>query len=152
MSNTVIIIPSRLKAERLPNKPLKLIRNKEMILHVYDLAVKSKVGEVLLVTPDNEIAELIKKNGGNSFISKGNHETGTDRVFEAFKNYFSNNPRFIINLQGDMPSLDPKEIIFLSDYLNKGLCDMVTLAAPLKTNEVEDLNVLKVFTKGNNHW
>ena len=61
MSNTVIIIPSRLKAERLPNKPLKLIRNKEMILHVYDLAVKSKVGEVLLVTPDNEIAELIKK-------------------------------------------------------------------------------------------
>ena len=66
MSNTVIIIPSRLKAERLPNKPLKLIRNKEMILHVYDLAVKSKVGEVLLVTPDNEIAELKKKNGGNS--------------------------------------------------------------------------------------
>ena len=147
MSNTVIIIPSRLKAERLPNKPLKLIRNKEMILHVYDLAVKSKVGEVLLVTPDNEIAELIKKNGGNSFISKGNHETGTDRVFEAFKNYFSNNPRFIINLQGDMPGLDSKEIVFLSDYLNKGLCDMVTLAAPLKTNEAEDQNVVKVFTK-----
>ena len=148
MSNTVIIIPSRLKAERLPNKPLKLIRNKEMILHVYDLAVKSKVGEVLLVTPDNEIAELIKKNGGNSFISKGNHETGTDRVFEAFKNYFSNNPRFIINLQGDMPNLDPKEIISLSNYLNKGLCDVVTLAASIKNDdEIEDKNVVKVFTK-----
>ena len=62
MSNTVVIIPSRLKAKRLPNKPLKLINKKEMILHVCDLAKKSGVGKVLVATPDKDIFQLIKKN------------------------------------------------------------------------------------------
>ena len=61
MSNTVVIIPSRLKAKRLPNKPLKLINKKEMILHVCDLAKKSDVGKVLVATPDKDIFQLIKK-------------------------------------------------------------------------------------------
>ena len=59
MNNTVIIIPSRLKAKRLPNKPIKLIRGKEMILHVFNLAVKSGAGEVLVTTPDKKISDLI---------------------------------------------------------------------------------------------
>ena len=147
MSDTVIIIPSRLQATRLPEKPLKIINGKEMVLHVLDLATKSGVGDVLVATPDTKISDLINKNKGKSFLSQKTHQTGTDRVFEAFKNYFSNNPKFIINLQGDMPNLNPKEIIFLSNYLNKGLCDIVTLAAPLKTNEFEDQNVVKVLTK-----
>ena len=69
MSNTVIIIPSRLKAKRLPNKPLKLIKDKEIILHVYNLAVKSGAGEVLVATPDKIISELFERNGGISFLS-----------------------------------------------------------------------------------
>ncbi len=73
MNNTAVIIPSRLKAERLPNKPLKLINKKEMILHVYDLAVKSGVGEVLVATPDKIISELIVRNGGKSFVSEETH-------------------------------------------------------------------------------
>ena len=117
MSSTVIIIPTRLQARRLPDKPLKLIKKKEMILHVYDLAVKSGVGEVLVVTPDKIISELIKKNGGKSFVSEDNHETGTDRVFEAFKKFYSSKPEIIINLQGDMPNLNPNDIIKLRDYL-----------------------------------
>ena len=88
MSSTVIIIPTRLNARRLPDKPLKLIKKKEMILHVYDLALKSGVGDVLVATPDNIISNLILKNNGKSYISKKNHETGTDRVFEAFKNFY----------------------------------------------------------------
>ena len=147
MTNTVIIIPSRLQATRLPEKPLKIIKGKEMVLHVLDLATKSGVGDVLVATPDTKISDLINKNKGKSFLSQKTHQTGTDRVFEAFENYFSNNPKFIINLQGDMPNLNPKEIIFLNNYLNKGLCDIVTLAAPLKSNEVEDQNVVKVLTK-----
>ena len=147
MSRTVIIIPSRLQAKRLPEKPLKIIKGKEMVLHVLDLATKSGVGDVLIATPDTKISDLINKNKGKSFLSQKTHQTGTDRVFEAFENYFSNNPKFIINLQGDMPNLNPKEIIFLNNYLNRGLCDIVTLAAPLKSNEVEDQNVVKVLTK-----
>ena len=146
MSRTVIIIPSRLQAKRLPEKPLKIIKGKEMILHVLNLAIKSGVGQVVVATPDKKIFELIEKNGGKSFLTNKTHETGTDRIFEVFENYYSNKPEFVINLQGDMPNLNPKEIIFLNNYLNKGLCDIVTLAAPLKTNEVEDQNVVKVFT------
>jgi len=147
MNNTVVIIPTRLRATRFPNKPLKLINKKEMIVHVYELAVRAGVGSVLVTTPDKEIGEIIKQKGGNYFLSSSEHETGTDRVFEAFEKFFSRKPKYIINLQGDMPNLDPREILFLSDYLNKGLSDLVTLAAPLKTNEVEDQNVVKVFTK-----
>jgi len=117
MSSTVIIIPTRLEARRLPDKPLKLIKQKEMILYVYDLAVKSDVGDVLVATPDKIISELITKNGGKSFVSRDAHETGTDRAFEAFKNFYSSKPEIIINLQGDMPNLDPKDIIKIRDYL-----------------------------------
>ena len=147
MTSTVIIIPSRLKAKRLPGKPLKLIKGKEIILHVYNLAVKSGAGEVLVTTPDKTISELIDNNGGKSFISKESHETGTDRVFEAFKSFYSSKPKIIINLQGDMPNLDPNSILFLSDYLNKGLCDVATLASSLKNEtEIADKNVVKVVT------
>ena len=147
MSNTVIIIPSRLKAKRLPNKPLKLIKDKEIILHVYNLAVKSGAGEVLVATPDKIISDLIERNGRKSFLSKESHETGTDRVFEAFKSFYSSEPKIIINLQGDMPNLNPDSILFLSDYLNKGLCDVATLASSLNNkSEIEDKNVVKVVT------
>ena len=95
MSSTVIIIPTRLQARRFPNKPLKLIKKKEMILHVYDLAVKSGAGEVLVATPDKIISELITKNGGKSFVSKDAHQTGTDRVFEAFKKLTRSTIRYI---------------------------------------------------------
>ncbi len=121
MSNTVVIIPSRLKARRFPNKPLELINGKEMILHVYDLAKNSKVGDVLVVTPDKDIAQLIKKNGGNSFLSLSDHETGTDRVFEGFKNFYSAAPEIVINLQGDMPNLDTNAIIKLNEYMQKSI-------------------------------
>ena len=78
MSSTIIIIPTRLQAKRLPNKPLELIKKKEMILHVHDLAVESGVGDVLVATPDKIISQLILKHGGKSFVSKNTHQTGTN--------------------------------------------------------------------------
>jgi len=148
MSSTVIIIPTRLQAKRLPNKPLKLIKQKEMILHVYDLAVKSGVGEVLVATPDQIISELITKNGGKSFISQEIHENGSSRVFEAFKKFYSSKPEIIINLQSDMPTLDPKDIIKLKDYLKSKKCDVGTLASTLEDQEeIDNKNVVKVITK-----
>ncbi len=150
MSSTAVIIPSRLSARRLPNKPLEIINDKEMILHVYDVAVKSRVGEVLVVTPDQKIFDLIKKYGGKCIISKKNHETGTDRVFEAFKNFFSTKPDYIINLQGDMPNLNAKDISNVKNYLNYKKCDICTLASELKNNkELNNENIVKVSTKKN---
>ena len=149
MTNTVIIIPSRLSAKRLPNKPLKIIKGQEMILHVLNSALKSDVDDVLVATPDKIIADLVNLNGGKSFLSKKTHATGTDRVFEAFENYFTSKPDFIINLQGDMPNLNSKLISFLNEYLKKNICDVVTLAGPFnnRVNEISDKNVVKVLTK-----
>jgi len=148
MSNTVLIIPSRLKAKRLPNKPLKLINKKEMILHVYNSAKKIGLGDVLVATPDKGIFDLIKKNGGEAFMSMQKHETGTDRVFEAFKEHYKEKPNIIINLQGDMPFIDVSAVIKLGKYLQKGFCEIATLASKIKnSNENENENVVKVITK-----
>ncbi len=147
MTDNVIIIPSRLEAKRLPNKPLKKINNKEMILHVYEVAKKANVGDVIVASPNKEIYDLISSVNGTCIITKPTHKTGTDRIFEVFDKILNKKPQLIINLQGDMPNLDPKEIIFLCNHLKKGLCDIATLAAPLKEDEVNDRNVVKVFTK-----
>ena len=105
MNNIAIIIPSRLNAERLPNKPFKLINNKEMILHVHDVAKDSNVGQVIVATPDQEILELIKKHNGQGVLTSNKHETGTDRVFEVFKKELKSKPEIIINFQGEIPML-----------------------------------------------
>ena len=147
MNKTAIIIPSRMDAARLPNKPLKLINNKEMILHVYESALKSKADEVYVATPDQEIIETIKKFGGKSILTARNHETGTDRVFEVLKN-LNSNPNIIINLQGDMPNIHPETINYLIDYMKKGECEIGTLASKLRSNsELSDENVVKVLVK-----
>jgi len=83
MSNSIIIIPSRLAATRLPQKPLIKINNKTLIMHVYEKAVRSQIGDVYVATCDEEIASEVKKNGGKFIMTDINHTTGTDRVFEA---------------------------------------------------------------------
>ena len=150
MNKIAIIIPSRLNAERLPNKPLKLIKNKEMILHVQDVAKKANVGEVFIATPDQKIFNLIKANGGNPVLTDNKHETGTDRIYEVFKKELNSKPDIIINFQGDMPNLDPFAIKYLADHMKKNLCDIGTLASKLNIEKEEkDLNVVKVLTSKN---
>jgi len=148
MNKTAIIIPSRLDAQRLPNKPLKLINNKEMILHVYEAAVKSKAEEVYVATPDQKIIDTVKKIGGNAILTESNHETGTDRVYEVFKNNLNSSPSIIINLQGDMPNIIPEDINNLIDYMKKGECEIGTLASKFRSDfEIDDKNVVKVLVK-----
>ena len=119
MDKIAIIIPSRLDAQRLPNKPLKLINNKEMILHVYNAAIKSKAGKVYVATPDQKIIDTIKNVGGSAVKTSDDHETGTDRIFEVFKDNLNNKPNIIINLQGDMPNIDPNAICDLVSYMKR---------------------------------
>jgi 3-deoxy-manno-octulosonate cytidylyltransferase (CMP-KDO synthetase) len=107
MDNTVILIPSHLRAARLPNKPLLLINDKPMIVHCWQRAVESKVGDVYVATADEEIAKIITDIGGKSILTSKKHKTGTDRIYEAIENNFSKKPKNIINLQGDMPNIDP---------------------------------------------
>ena len=148
MNKTAIIIPSRLDAQRLPNKPLKLINNKEMILHVYEAAKKSNAGEVYVATPDKAIFELVSNYGGKAVLSSETHNTGTDRIFEVFKNTLKSLPNIIVNLQGDMPNIEPKAITDLINYMRQGKCSIGTLASEFKSiSELENQNVVKVCVK-----
>ncbi len=88
MNKTVIIIPSRLDAVRLPNKPLEIINNKEMILHVYEAAKKTN-SEVFVATPDQKIIDVVNQNKGKAVLTSINHKTGTDRVYEVFKGHLN---------------------------------------------------------------
>jgi 3-deoxy-manno-octulosonate cytidylyltransferase (CMP-KDO synthetase) len=146
MSDIAVIIPSRLNAKRLPNKPLKLINKRQMILHVYDVAKVSNVGEVIVATPDQEILELIKDHNGKAILTDDKHETGTDRVFEIFEKELKSKPEIIINLQGDMPNLKPQAIKDLAEHMKKNICDIGTLASQIENNhEEKDPNVVKVL-------
>ena len=117
MDNTVILIPSHLRATRLPNKPLLLINDKPMIVHCWQRAVESKVGDVYVATADEEIAKIITTVGGKSILTSKEHKTGTDRIYEAIENNFSKKPKNIINLQGDMPNIDPLAIKLLDKFI-----------------------------------
>ena len=147
MNNIAIIIPARLNAERLPNKPLKLINNKEMILHVYDVAKDSDVGQVIVATPDQKILELIKKHNGQAVLTSNKHKTGTDRIFEVFEKELNSKPEIIINFQGDMPNLNSNVIKDLAEHMKKNLCDIGTLASYIENDhEKKNPNVVKVLT------
>ena len=145
MNKTAIIIPSRLGALRLPNKPLELINNKEMILHVYDAAKKTNTSDVYVATPDQKIIDIVKKSGGKAIKTSPDHQTGTDRIFEIFKETLNSKPNLVINLQGDMPNIKPQSISNLVSYMKKSNCDIGTLASDfISKDEKKDSNVVKV--------
>ena len=148
MSKSIIIIPSRLAATRLPNKPLININNKPLIIHVFEKAVKSQIGEVYVATCDNEIALEVKRNGGKCIMTDSRHTTGTDRVYEATQKLNMQETDLIINLQGDEPMINPLDIERLYKISREKNLYMSTLAFKLKNNDdYENTNVVKVITK-----
>ena len=148
MSSSVIIIPTRLAAKRLPGKPLLKINNIEVIIHCMQRAVESEIGEVIIATPDKEIFNLVKKNSGNALLTRENHTSGTDRVFEAVKKLSNKNIKICINLQGDLPNFNPHDIKKLNDLMQKHNSQIGTMASVIKNNnELENTNIVKVETK-----
>ena len=148
MKDTAIIIPTRLGAKRFPNKPLAKINNVPMIIHVLNRAKESKVGEVLVATPDNEIFQIVVDNGGKAILTKENHQSGSDRVYEAYIKEIKDDVELIINLQGDMPNIQPDSISKLVNLMQNNDCDIGTLASCIKNkNDIINPNVVKVHTE-----
>ncbi len=148
MGKSIIIIPSRLAASRLPNKPLINIKNKTLIMHVYENALKSQVGEVFVATCDDEIASEVKKNGGKFVMTDKMHTTGTDRVCEASKKLGIQDEDIVINVQGDEPMISPIDIKNLNIVSRKLNLDISTLAHYIiKKNDYKNENIVKVVTK-----
>jgi len=144
MKNTAIIIPTRLGAKRFPNKPLAKIKDIPMIIHTLKRAKESKVGEVFVATPDNEIVNIVKENGGNAFLTSNSHLSGSDRVYEVYSKILKGKADLIVNLQGDMPNINPNEILKLVKLMRENKCDIGTLASNLSNEEINDPNVVKV--------
>ena len=85
MTKTLILIPSRMAATRLPGKPLLKINNLSIISHVFKRAEEAKIGEVVVATDDQEILKDVTKNGGKAILTNKNHKTGTDRILKLIK-------------------------------------------------------------------
>jgi len=145
MKNTAIIIPARLGAKSFPNKPLAKINNVPMIVHVLNRAKESEIGEVIVATPDDEICKIVKENGGEAILTKPNHPSGSDRIYEAYTKNFKKNFDLIINLQGDMPNIKPNSISKLEKLMRNSNCDIGTLASTITdNNDIVNQNIVKV--------
>ena len=143
MKNTIIVIPSRLGAERLKDKPLMHIKGIPMIIHVLKSAIKSEVGEVYVTTPDKEILEVVHKHGGNGILT-GDHPNGTSRVWETFKKIKNENVDLILNMQGDQVMLSSHSISKLEKLMREHNSPIGTLASKLNKDEIDDENIVKV--------
>ena len=147
---TLVIIPSRLSASRLPGKPLLKINGLSIISHVFKKAIEANIGEVVVATEDQEILDDVKKNGGQAILTKNQHKTGTDRIYEALQKLDSSNIDLVMNLQGDEPLMNIDDIRSLNDHMIKDNSKLGTLASKILDKKLyKNDNVVKVITKEN---
>jgi len=136
-----------MSASRLKGKPLLKINNLPIICHVLNKAKKTGI-ESFVATEDKEIISAVEQNGTDKAILTGNHKTGTDRIFEAFQKLKTSDIEYVVNLQGDEPMIDPKDIINLNNLMIKNNSDMGTLASEVKKDSIlNNENIVKVITK-----
>ncbi|WP_266205011.1 3-deoxy-manno-octulosonate cytidylyltransferase [Pontibacter kalidii] len=138
------IIPARYASTRFPGKPLTDIKGKSMIQRVYEQAKKSSLSEVLVATDDARILEHVQGFGGNAVMTGSQHQSGTDRCFEAYK--LHNQPyEYIINIQGDEPFIHPKQIDLVARCFERPQTQLATLVKKVETaEELFNVNAPKV--------
>ena len=134
----VILIPARMGSTRLPGKPLLMIGKEPMIVHVWRRAMESDIGPVVVACDTKNIAEVVKRAGGEAVLTKPGHPSGSDRIWEALDKIQGNAEKgkrdfdSIINVQGDLPTLDPSAIRAAYDLLKDPAVDIGTLAVEIK--------------------
>ena len=130
MADTVILIPARMAATRLPGKPLADIAGLPMIVHVLRRAEAAGVGPVVVATDSAEIEAAVHKAGGAAVMTRGDHASGSDRIFEALgKIDPAGSAEIIVNVQGDLPLLDPAAVRVAAFALADPEIDIATLGA-----------------------
>ena len=140
MTNTLILIPARMASTRLPGKPMAEINGLPMICQVIDRAREADIGDPLVATDSQEILEAVEAHGAKAVMTREDHESGSDRIWEAVENIDPDgNADTIINVQGDLPALDPKLIRQSIKPLEDKAVDIATLAAEI-TDEAEKTN------------
>jgi 3-deoxy-manno-octulosonate cytidylyltransferase (CMP-KDO synthetase) len=146
INNTLVVIPTRLGATRLPNKPLADICGKPMIMRVWEKAIAANVGPVVIASADQEIVDIIEAAGGHGILTDPALATGTDRVKAAADLYDPQQTyNHIINIQGDLPTLEPDLVRHVLEPFQDSAVDMATLATPITDpHELTDGNVVKI--------
>jgi len=142
----IVLIPARRASTRLPDKPLAPIAGEPMIVHVWRRAIESGCGRVVVATDDDDVAGAIAERGGEAVLTGAHHASGSDRIFEALERLDPAGAfQVVVNLQGDLPTLDPALVRRLVLTLREGGCDIATLAAEtVDEDEARDPNVVKI--------
>ena len=136
MSDPLVLIPARLAATRLPNKPLALIEGEAMIVHVWRRAMEAGIGPVVVATESAAIAEAVAAAGGRSVTTRPDHPSGSDRIFEAVEAIDPDGRHdVIVNVQGDLPTIDPNAIAASVTPLADPAVDIATLCAVITRDE-----------------
>jgi 3-deoxy-manno-octulosonate cytidylyltransferase (CMP-KDO synthetase) len=147
------IIPARYQSTRLPGKPLAIIGGKPMIQRVYEQCMQSSVlAGVVVATDDERIVEVVKGFGGNVVLTGAQHPSGTDRCFEAAQKMGLSEESVIINIQGDEPFINPKQIDLLATCFDDANTNIATLVKRLtKMEELESVTTAKVVLDANSN-
>jgi 3-deoxy-manno-octulosonate cytidylyltransferase (CMP-KDO synthetase) len=146
MSRTIILIPARMASTRLPGKPLADIHGLPMIVHVQRRAAEAGIGEAVVATDSEAVQAAVEKSGGRAVLTSTGHLSGSDRIHEAL-HALDPEARVdtVVNVQGDLPTIDPNDIRAALGPLADPAVDIATLAAVIHDRaELTNPNVVKV--------
>src|SRR5690606_30408244 len=144
--SVIILIPARIDSTTLPGKPLADIAGKPMIAQVAARALESHVGRVIVATDSAAVAEAARKEGVEAFVTQGDHQSGSDRIFEALQAIDPNREvEIVINLQGDLPTIPPDDVSAVLRPLENPAVDIATLGVEITDEEEKtNPNVVKI--------
>ena len=143
--NPVVLIPARMASRRLPGKPLADIAGRPMIVHVWERAEAAALGPVVVACAEPAIAEAVTDAGGRAVLTRPDHASGSDRIYEALETIDpAGEHDAVVNLQGDLPTIDPSLPARALALLADPAVDVGTLAAEIADPaERDDPNVVK---------
>jgi 3-deoxy-manno-octulosonate cytidylyltransferase (CMP-KDO synthetase) len=144
--NPIVIIPARLAATRLPNKPLADIAGRPMIAHVVERALQAGIGPVAVAADSAEIAAALRGSGAETTLTRPEHPSGSDRIFEALAQLdAARRHDVVVNVQGDFPTISPSVIAAVLEPLSDPAVAIATLAGEIiEAHERDNPNVVKV--------
>lgn len=145
MSNPIVLIPARMASTRLPGKPLADIHGEPMIVQVWRRATEAQVGEAVVATDDQRVADAVEAAGGRAVMTGAQHQSGSDRIFEALTRLDPAGAHdIVVNIQGDLPTIEAAAVRACLAPLADPAVDIATLAAPIvRAEEKDDPNVVK---------
>ncbi len=146
-SSTIILIPARMASTRLPDKPLADINGVPMIVQVWRRAIEAKAGRVVVATDSPEVMKSVQNHGGEVVLTRSDHVSGSDRIFEALETIDPDKKiKVIINVQGDLPTIEPETIRASLVPLQDPAVDLSTLVAKIAIEEERtNPNVVKMI-------